>query len=120
VKSGGGGEVTTKNTCAKWESLPLDPVRFMLKVPVGAEAGTSTVNVELPVPVSKETEFGFTATVAPTLEGMVAFRFTLPAKPKRLESFIVKVATDPGLMVREGGVNATLKSGPFESAFRVP
>ena len=120
MKSGGGGEATTKNTCTACERFPLDPVRFMLKVPIGAEAGASTVNVELPVPVSKETEFGFTATVAPTLEGMVAFRFTLPAKPKRLESFIVKVATDPGLMVREGGVNATLKSGPFEPAFRVP
>ena len=81
MKSGGGGEATTKITCTVWEILPLDPVRFMLKVPVGAEAGTSAVNVELPVPVSRETEFGFTAMVALTLEAAVAFRFTLPAKP---------------------------------------
>jgi len=120
VKSGGGGEATTKNTCTACESLPLDPVRFMLKVPVGAEAGATTVNVELPVPVSRETEFGFTATVAPTLEGIAAVKFTLPAKPLRLESLIVKVAMDPGFSVSEGGVKATLKSGPFESAFRVP
>jgi hypothetical protein len=53
----------------------------MPKAPVAAEAGTNTVKVELPVPVSRETEFGFTAIVALTVDGMVAFRFTLPAKP---------------------------------------
>jgi hypothetical protein len=53
----------------------------MPKAPVAAEAGTNTVKVELPVPVSREMEFGFTAIVALTVDGMVAFRFTLPAKP---------------------------------------
>jgi hypothetical protein len=81
VKSGGGGKATSKNTSTACESLPLYPVKFMPKAPVAAEAGTNTVKVELPVPVSRETEFGFTAIVALTVDGMVAFRFTLPAKP---------------------------------------
>jgi hypothetical protein len=56
-------------------------VRFNLKVPVEADDATNTVSVEPPVPVSRETEFGFTATVALTVEDVVAFMFTLPAKP---------------------------------------
>ncbi len=81
VKSWGGGEATSKNTCTECESFPLDPVRFIVKVPVGVKAGTNIVNVELPVPVSSETEFGFAATVMLAEEGGVALRFTLPAKP---------------------------------------
>lgn len=52
-----------------------------MNVPVGVEDGTSTVSVELAVPVSRETEFGFDATVMLVAVGGVAFRFTLPAKP---------------------------------------
>jgi len=33
---------------------------------------------------------------------------------------MVKVATEPGLRVIEGGVKATLKSGAFEPALGVP
>ncbi len=81
VKSWGGGDATSKNACAECESLPLYPVRFIVNVPVGVEDGTNTVSVELPVPVSRETELGFTATVMLVVPGGVAFRFTLPAKP---------------------------------------
>jgi hypothetical protein len=52
----------------------------MLRVPVGVEPGTNIANVELPVPVSRETEFGFTCIVMLAIGG-VAFRLTLPAKP---------------------------------------
>ena len=52
-----------------------------MKAPIGVEDGTNTVSVALPVPVSREMEFGFTATVMPVEAGGVAFKFTLPAKP---------------------------------------
>ncbi len=120
VKSWGGGDATNKNACTECESFPLDPVRFIAKVPVGVEIGTSTVSVELPVPVSSETEFGFAAPVTLVVAGGVALRFTLPANPYVLESLIVNVAIEPGLRVTEGGVNAMLKSGVFEPVFRVP
>jgi hypothetical protein len=81
VKSWGGGDAMSKNACAKCVSLPLYPVRFIVNVPVGVEDGTNTVSVELPVPVSRETEFGFAAAVMLVAVGGVAFRFTLPAKP---------------------------------------
>lgn len=81
VKSWGGGGAISRNACARWEILPLYPVRFSVNVPVGVEAGINTVSVELPVPVSREMEFGFTATVMPVEAGGVAFKFTLPAKP---------------------------------------
>ena len=51
-----------------------------MNVPIGVEEGTSTVSVELAAPVSRETEFGFDATVMPVAVGGVAFKFTLPAK----------------------------------------
>jgi len=37
-----------------------------------------------------------------------------------LESLMVKVATDPGVRVKEGGDRPTLKSGAFQPVFRVP
>jgi hypothetical protein len=119
VKPGGGGEATTKNTCTECVSFPLEPVRFRLKVPVDAETGTKVVNVEPPVPVNRETEFGFTAIIMPAVGG-VAFRLTLPAKPLRLERMTVKVAKEPGFTVREGGAKPTLKSGAFTPEFGVP
>ncbi len=67
-----------------------------MNVPIGVEAGTHMVNVELPVPVSNETEFGFVITVMLVVAGGVAFRFTLPVNPSRLESFIVNVPMEPG------------------------
>ena len=81
VKSWGGGDAISKNACAKCESLPLYPVRFIVNVPIGVEDGTSTVSVEVLVPVSSETEFGFAVAVILVAVGGVAFRFTLPAKP---------------------------------------
>jgi len=120
VKSCGGGDATNKNACTERESFPLDPVIFIVKVPVGEEIGTNTVRVELPVPVSSDTEFGFAAPVILVAAGGVAFRFTLPANPYVLESLIVNVATEPGLRVIEGGVNAMLKSGVFEPVLRSP
>jgi hypothetical protein len=91
-----------------------------VNVPVGVEVGTNTVNVELPVPVRSETEFGFAAPVMLVAVGRVAFRFTLPAKPYKLESLIVNVAIEPGVSVTEEGVNAMVKSGLFEPVFRLP
>jgi hypothetical protein len=120
VKSCGGGDATNKNACTERESFPLDPVIFIVKVPVGVEIGANTVSVELPVPVSSETEFGFAAPVMLVAAGGVAFRFTLPANPYVLESLIVNVATEPGLRVIEGGANAMLKSGVFEPVLRSP
>lgn len=84
------------------------------------EAGTDTVNDELPVPVRSDTEFGFAAPVMPVAAGGVPFRFTLPANPYMLESLIAKVATEPGLRVTDPGVNAILKSGVFEPVLRSP
>jgi len=120
VKSWGGGDATSKNACTERESFPLDPVIFIVKVPVGVEIGTNTVSVELPVPVSSDTEFGFAAPVMLVAAGEVAFRLTLPANPYVLESLIVNVATEPGFRVIEGGVNAMLKSGAFEPVLRSP
>jgi hypothetical protein len=81
VKSRGGGDAISKNACAKCESLPLYPVRFIVKAPIGVEDGANTVSVALPAPVNRETEFGFAATVMLVEVGGVALRFTLPAKP---------------------------------------
>ena len=81
VKPGGGGDVTSRKTCTECASFPLDPVRFIMNVPIGVEGGTHTVNVELPVPVSKERELGFATTVMLVVAGGVAFRFTLPENP---------------------------------------
>ena len=80
VKSRGGGDAISKNACAKCASLPLYPVRFIVNVPGGVEDGINTVSVEVPVPVSRETEFGFAVTVMLEAVGGVAFKFTLPAK----------------------------------------
>lgn len=63
MKSWGGGDTTNKNAWTECEIFPLEPVTFILKVPVCVEVGTNTVNVELPVPVSSETEFGFASPV---------------------------------------------------------
>ena len=52
-----------------------------MNVPIGAEEGAHTVKVELPVPVSSETELGFVITVMLVAAGGVAFRFTLPVNP---------------------------------------
>jgi hypothetical protein len=52
-----------------------------MNVPIGVEVGTQTVNVELPVPVSNETELGFATTVMLVVAGGVAFRLTLPVNP---------------------------------------
>lgn len=81
VKSRGGGDVTSMNAWTECHSFPLDPVRFSVNAPTGVVFGTSTVNMALPVPVSRETEFGFDETVMLVAEGGVAFRLTLPAKP---------------------------------------
>jgi hypothetical protein len=80
-KSWGGGDATNRNACTKCESFPLDPVTFILNVPVGVDVGTNTVSVELPMPVSSDTELGFAAPVMLAVLGGVAFRFTLPANP---------------------------------------
>jgi hypothetical protein len=120
VKSGGGGDVTSMNACTECESFPLDPVTFILNVPVGVEAGTNTVSVELPVPVSSETEFGFASALVLVAAGAVAFKFTLPANPYVLASLTVNVATEPGLRVTEAGVNAMMKSGVFAPALEAP
>jgi hypothetical protein len=93
---------------------------FIANVPVGVEAGTNTVNVELPVPVSSDTEVGFAAPVMLVVVGDVAFRLTLPANPYVLESLTVKVATEPGLRVTEGGSTAMLKSGVFAPVLMAP
>jgi hypothetical protein len=120
VKSWGGGDATSKNACTECESFPLDPVKFRMKVPVGVDVGTNTVSNELLVPVSSETEFGFAAAVMLVVAGGVALRFTLPAKLYVLESFIVKVAIEPRLNVRDGGVNAMLKSGAVAPVISEP
>lgn len=91
-----------------------------MSVPIGVEGGTHTVNVELPDPVSNETELGFATTVMLVVAAEVAFRFTLPENPLRLESCIVKVAMEPGFKLSEGGTNPTLKSGAPDPVFRVP
>jgi len=80
AKSRGGGDAISKNDCAKCDSLPLYPVRFIVNIPVGVNDGADTVSVEVPVPVSRETEFGFAVTVMLEAVGGVAFKFTLPAK----------------------------------------
>lgn len=81
VKSCGGGDATSKNAWTECDSFPLYPVKFIVKVPVGVDVGTYTVSVELLVPVSSETEFGFAAADIVVVAGGVAFRFTLPANP---------------------------------------
>ena len=91
-----------------------------MNVPIGVEVGTHTVNVELPDPVSNETELGFATTVMLVVAGGVAFRFTLPENPLRLASAIVKVAIEPGFRLSEGGARPTLKSGAPNPVFRVP
>jgi len=48
---------------------------------MGVDVGTNTVSVELPVPVSSDTELGFAVPVMLVVVGGVAFRFTLPANP---------------------------------------
>ncbi len=91
-----------------------------MNVPMGVEVGTHTVKAEVPVPVSSETELGFATAVMLVVAGGVAFRFTLPVNPLRLESCIAKVATEPGFRVSEGGAKPMLKSGTPDPAFRVP
>jgi hypothetical protein len=120
VKSLGGGGATSKNACTMCESFPLYPVTFIVNVPVGVDVGTNTVRVELPVPVSSDTELGFAAPVMLVVAGSVAFRFALPANPYVLESLIVNVATEPGLRVTEAGDIAMVKSGIFEPGLRAP
>jgi len=93
---------------------------FIMNVPIGVDAGTHTVNVELPVPVSNETELGFVTTVMLVVAGGVAFRFTLPVNPLRLESVMANVAIELGFRVSEGGAKPTLKSGVPDPVFRVP
>jgi hypothetical protein len=120
VKSCGGGGATSKNACTTCESFPLYPVTFIASVPVGVEVGTNTVRVELPVPVSSETELGFAALVMLVAAGRVAFRLTLPANPYVLVSLIVNAATEPGLRVTDAGDSAMVKSGKFEPVSRAP
>jgi len=39
AKSRGGGDAISKNACAKCDSLPLYPVRFIVNIPVGVNDG---------------------------------------------------------------------------------
>lgn len=73
-----------------------------------------TIISTLPEPVRSETEFGWTAIVAPgALGDMMAVTFTLPAKPFRLERARAYVPCDPRAMERDNGLADIVKSGLF-------
>ena len=77
--------------------------------------GVDTVSVDVPVPVSSDTLFGFIATVTLIALGeSEALRLTLPAKLFRLLSWTMKVASPPGIVEDEAGVAPIEKSGLFD------
>ncbi len=62
-KSGEGGGTTLRILVTLWLSFPLAPSIIIVKVLSGADAGTDTVSVDAPDPVSRDTEPGFRAIV---------------------------------------------------------
>jgi len=67
--------------------------------------------VELAVrPEDNETLVGFNERLGPVGE-LIAASETLPANPLRLESVMVEVAEEPGVLVRLLGLADMLKSG---------
>ena len=69
-KSGEGGGTTLRMLVTLWPIFPLAPSIVIVYVFSGADAGTDTVSVDVPDPVSSETEPGFRAMVTFVIPGV--------------------------------------------------
>src|SRR2546422_7954765 len=105
MRSGSDAALTTRETEAVCERLPLVPVIVPEKLPVEVVAVVLTVMVAEPV-----AGLGLKLALAPA-GNPLALKLTTPVKPPEGEMITVSAALPTWVTVREAGVAERLKSG---------
>ena len=90
-----------------WTLLPLVPVMVSVEVPPATVAGTVTVNVEVPDPV---TDVGLNAAVA-LVGNPLTVKAVAPVRPAVAVTVTVNVPVPPATTVRVVGEDDSEKSG---------
>jgi hypothetical protein len=98
---------TVSVTVMLWTLLPLVPVMVSVEVPPATVAGTVTVNVEVPDPV---TDVGLNAAVA-LVGNPLTVKAVAPVRPAVAVTVTVNVPVPPATTVRVVGEDDSEKSG---------